>query len=201
MTFLRIILCSVVFLVGCGVMPAADTTEGLLIRYTIERGVYRYTGAVPERAARVQSIVTLVRAQLEEEPSVTVALLQAKLEDEINWDSLIVPDQRLLRGVIDRVSESLTERLGEGVLDGDRRVALTEVLDWIALAAGDGPGLQRSSQDKLISLSTRGMASKCSEIELTASLYEKGVEAHNAADYKEALRYFDLVDKELVSCE
>lgn len=131
-------IAATVFLSGCAGNPTVAKELGyrIVTRQAIQRYIWE-AGTDEKRAARADRIriaATALRG-LASGDAVTVGQLRAAAYAEIDRHNLIPPDRDLLRVVVDGVSESLLKDVGAGVLDPDRLVRVTEVLDWIIGAA------------------------------------------------------------------
>lgn len=115
--------------------PSAE--RSLAAQLVVRQATLRYIEAADQpadRAAAVHAAVGRVLAYAEADET-TLAALEASARALVPWDELSPADRDLLDVLITAISARLAERIGEGALDPDDRVAVAEVLRWVQAAA------------------------------------------------------------------
>lgn len=79
--------------------------------------------------------VSEARELVEGGPEVTLQRLAEEVRNNINWERLDSADQLLLNAVLAEAEARLRERIGEGIIEAEDRVALLTLFDWIEQAA------------------------------------------------------------------
>ena len=137
-TALACLVIAAAALTGCrapGEQPSAERT--LAAQLVVRQATLRYIEAAPvpaARAAAVHAVVGRVLAVAEADET-TLSALEVSARALVPWDALSPADRDLLDLLITAISQRLTERIGEGVLDPEDRVAVIEVLHWVQAAA------------------------------------------------------------------
>lgn len=123
------LLTIVVAISGCATMQENET----LTRAAFEYGTLKVIDGDPDRAERVVDLMDdlIVIAS----GDATVEFLSERLRDEIDWGKLSPADTILVNAVINEVSARLQEQVGDGLLDPDQRLQVTQALGWIREAA------------------------------------------------------------------
>lgn len=125
-----ITLVAVALLAGCAALQRQDPTARLTVQYA----TLKYIAEDASKAARVAEIAQDARDSLDA-GSVTLSLLDAALRERIDWSRLDTADRLLLDSLLVMLRDELEHRFGDGLLDGDARVQIRVVADWIIQAA------------------------------------------------------------------
>jgi hypothetical protein len=118
-------------------LQACKSSEKLATRVAIQYAVGKYIerqtpAARVEKAQRIFAAVATIE-ELAGSDSTTVDALRAYIAQRL--DHLSPADRLAVGTIIDLASEVLKERVGDGVLDGDKLVKVREVLAWVSEAA------------------------------------------------------------------
>lgn len=114
---------------GCAITENTESAE-LVVKYSTLK-----VCDTPERASRCRQIASDVSKYANDTEYLTVALLMAAVADEVDWSSLDPADTILIQALLDRLQSELVERLGEGALPEDVRLATTTVAQWVTEAS------------------------------------------------------------------
>lgn len=108
-----------------------------LVDLGLTYAVLKYSSDYPAEASRIVKGAQRLKASLETDEAVTVALLSSRLKEEIYKNVWDTAEAFTLVRVVDLWRETNELALGEGVLDKEAKVRLGEGLDLIiALASG-----------------------------------------------------------------
>ena len=120
-------------LAGCASFSGSSATEKLIVQTAtmkfIEAGDDRAA-----RAAKIRAAVDQARVWLDTD-GVTLADLHAAIMGRLASANLEPSDMLLASALVDVVVAELNARIGDGILDEDKRVRVNAVLGWIAEAA------------------------------------------------------------------
>lgn len=115
---------------GCAVLEGNPATA----RFAVQYATLKVIKDDHWKAARVVQIVTQA-AELLDESSATIALLEAAVRSSIDWDKLDAADTLLADNLIIAVKFELEKRVGDSLLDPEKTFAIKMVLSWIIEAA------------------------------------------------------------------
>lgn len=130
---------AVFFVAGCAVLEwgaqHADTA-----RLAVKAGTLRAIEAAPvdERSERAQAIVRIAETatgHVQSDAETTIAAVESRVREEIDWKSLEVSEQLLVDALVTAIRERLEERVGDGLLSEEDRLRIRSVLDWVIEAA------------------------------------------------------------------
>lgn len=123
-------------LAGCagGVAQALkqSPTAELTVKYATLKIIEQSSDVTPERVIKN---VQAARELLQRDASISIAGLSVAVRKNIRWERLKTADALLLDQLLSEAERRLTERVGDGLLDHDHRVLVSEVLSWIEAAA------------------------------------------------------------------
>ena len=88
-----------------------------------------------DRAAAVRDVVGTLRAEVDTNAQATLASIEQRVRDEIDWDELAIADRQILEFALLKARQSLSDLIGDGLLDPDERATIGTLLDWIDAAA------------------------------------------------------------------
>lgn len=132
------LLAFLLVLAGCQGAGQPSTAErALAAQLVVRQATLRYIEAADDpadRAAAVHGAIDRVLAYADADET-TLAALEASARALVPWDELSLADRDLLDVLISAISARLAERIGDGALDPDDRVAVVEVLQWVQAAA------------------------------------------------------------------
>lgn len=117
---------------GCAALQERDTGAQLTVQYATLKVIEQSDDVTAEG---VIEHVQRARALVDEDPDVTLGQLAEEVRSEIPWSRLSLADRMLLDAVLLEAEERLRQRIGDGLLDEDARVAVTVLFDWIERAA------------------------------------------------------------------
>lgn len=135
-----VFLLSAVFaatLAGCAgggisqVVKDSPTAE-LTVKYAVIKLIDQSKDVTPERVIKN---VQRARSLLQSDAAISIAGLSVSVRENINWQRLSAADSLLLDQLLSEAERRLTERVGDGLLDHDHRVLVSQVLQWIEAAA------------------------------------------------------------------
>ena len=131
-----------VFLVGCATVTGEGAKQ-VAAKTTIQFATLKVIDQDQARANRVVTIVSDVKQFVDGNAALND--IEAQVRDEIDWSRLDEAETLVVSNLIDAVRVEIEARVDEGVLDGNDRVAVKNVLDWIheaAVMAGGTNGTQ-----------------------------------------------------------
>lgn len=135
---MRIMLTMLVLslLSGCAVL-SGDGTKGqeFAVRSSIQLATVRVIDGDTDRADRVVTVATQARELVSGDTTAALDDVEDAVRDEIRWDRLTPVESQVASDLIELVRAEIEARIGDGVLKGDDRVAVRNVLDWIIDAA------------------------------------------------------------------
>lgn len=133
----KLFLALVFMLAGCA---APGSQQSLVERLAVQTATMKYVereqdpAARAERAARVVAIVDQARVWLDTD-GVTLADLQAAAIRRLQEKNLEPSDLLLATALVELVATELNTRIGEGVLDPEKKVTINTFLSWVEQAA------------------------------------------------------------------
>lgn len=136
------IIGAVAVLAGCAGNDGSDgppsPERALVAQLVVRQATLRFIEAAPVpavRAAAVSAVVGRVLEYAEGNPDTSLAALEAAARALVPWDDLPLADRDLLDVLITVISQRLAERIDEGALDPEDRIAVAQVLRWVQAAA------------------------------------------------------------------
>lgn len=124
---------------GCSAvqkMSDPDSIEGTLIAALTIRGVVAIIGSDADRAQAVKDTVFRIRPAVEQGQLITVALLEERINESINWSKLNPGDAYVLNRLLANIKARANQRVGvDGVLSEDDAVAFGSLLDLVDMIA------------------------------------------------------------------
>ena len=122
---------AVLALSGCATLGTGSAGEKLVIQVATMK-VIEADEDRSAKAAKIRAAVDQARVWLDMD-GITLADLRSAMLARISG---LEPSDRLLAAaLIDAVAVELETRIGDGILDADKRVRVNAVLSWIAEAA------------------------------------------------------------------
>jgi hypothetical protein len=112
---------------ACAVLTEGNADAKLIVQYS----VIKVAENDKAKAARIAEIATEVKKYSGGETLITVELLVEAIRNEIRWDELDAADALLVNALLERLRSELVERLGDGVLPEDLRLAVDVLAGWI----------------------------------------------------------------------
>ena len=104
-------------------------TDQITVRFIVEADYPE------ERAAAVRDVVGTLRGEVNTNAQATLASIEQRVRDEVDWDELAIADRQILEFALLKARQSLSELIGDGLLDPDERATIGTLLDWIDAAA------------------------------------------------------------------
>lgn len=132
---LMIILLLGFLLPACALLDFVETNPATA-QLTVQYATLKYIDGDQNRADRVLAVTERIRAHVDDDEVVTIAVLDDRLRSYINWGQLDEADTLLLNALLEQVKRELQERMGEGFVSEHDRVRLHRVIDWVETAAG-----------------------------------------------------------------
>lgn len=119
---------------GCASIMERESSARIAVTYATWKAI----GDDDARGDRVIEIAGGAREALGRE-NASLALLDEYVRRQIDWDRLDRADRLLIDALLTELRAELEARIGGGLLDGESRLRLAKVLDWISAAAGEPP--------------------------------------------------------------
>ena len=88
-----------------------------------------------DRAAAVRDVVGTLRTEVDTNAQATLDSIEQRVREEIDWSELGVADQQILEFALLKARQSLSDLIGDGLLDPNERATIGTLLDWIDAAA------------------------------------------------------------------
>ena len=129
------VLC--VMLTGCAALQygANNPATARLVTDQITLRLVQSADDPVERAAAVRSVVATIRNEVNTNSEATLGSIEQLVRDEADWDSLKLADRQILEFALLKARQSLSDLIGDGLLDPDERATIGTLLDWIDAAA------------------------------------------------------------------
>jgi len=132
------LLLAVTFLLafsGCEVIDKSETSPMTTELITNQLTLRLISGADDPvaRAARIREKVALIQSGLGTE--YTFVELESKVRENINWQKYSLADQELLNFAITKAGDTISNLIGEGVIDPTDRASVDTLLKWVDQAA------------------------------------------------------------------
>jgi hypothetical protein len=132
------LLLAVTFLLafsGCAVIDKIETSPMTSELITNQLTLRLISGADDPvaRAARIREKVALIQSGLGTE--YTFVELESKVRENINWQKYSLADQELLNFAITKAGDTISNLIGEGVIDPTDRASVDTLLKWVDQAA------------------------------------------------------------------
>lgn len=124
---------AVLALSGCATLGTGSAGEKLVIQAATMK-VIEADEDRAAKAAKIRAAVDQARVWLDTD-GVTLADLHAAIMGRLTSANLEPSDMLLASALVDVVVAELNARIGDGILDEDKRVRVNTVLGWIAEAA------------------------------------------------------------------
>lgn len=123
-------------LAACASTPNGSIAEKLAVQVATMKYVEREQDPATraERAARVVAVVDQARVWLDTD-GVTLADLQAAAIRRLQEKNLEPSDLLLATALVELVATELNTRIGEGVLNPEKKVTINTFLSWVEQAA------------------------------------------------------------------
>lgn len=120
-------------LAGCSVYERNPDVANLAIKYATMKVI----DAAADPSAKAERIVEVVQTAIDvtADEAVLISAIEQAVRNAVDWDSLARPDALLAHELINVVSDRLQERVGEGLISGERLITVREVLDSVIEAA------------------------------------------------------------------
>lgn len=125
--------------VSIGLTACQSDSAELLVSYATMKVIERGNTAEDQvaRAEKIRDIANDAKFLLKGEV-VSVGVLEQTIREQVHRLDLSPADMFLADSLIRQVAVELQERVGTGVLDPEKRLKVTKVLDWVITATAYG---------------------------------------------------------------
>ncbi len=132
------VLVSALFLVGCSVVGKVADKAAENERITeavIKNRTLSFLDGDPDKAEILETGARRVLSVLEADPEAKLSKLGEVAEATIPWGDLSAGEERVVRGVMELIGETLDDPGGHEALTDRQRVRLRAVLGWVVESA------------------------------------------------------------------
>jgi len=136
---MRVLLTAAVIAVlsGCAILAGTgDVAKTLAVRMAVQGIVAQHiedhdAATREEYAARWEAAIVRGRALVDGQVTTTVAALERAMRKTIRWDELSALEYVALNDIVTLLRLELEQRVGAGELDGEARLAIDNLFEWV----------------------------------------------------------------------
>lgn len=122
---------------GCGSTKINDGNNDLVEKLAVQVAVMKYIEGEADRAGAAERVISAVEDAVifMDSDGVSIALLKERAMKRLLERGLSPSDYLIASAIIEAVDIELKDRVGDGILDAEKRVTVNLVLGWVAQAA------------------------------------------------------------------
>jgi hypothetical protein len=137
--FFGLLIAWMVLLTGCAFLTSAQRVidqENFAAKTGVQYGTLKLISQSSDVTAEgVLSVAARLKGAVEDDPTVTLAMLAEEAGKHIPWDKFDLADRILIINLMDFIEAYLAELVGDGILEDDAKATVINLLRWIEEAA------------------------------------------------------------------